>query len=379
MALYFENKQEGPQTHILMIGVGAYPFLNGGDRFVAQRFDAAQSMGQLGSPSYSVKAFYEAALRLNQNNCWAKPLGSIDVLLSVMPDFPEAFPGNVVEPAIRNNISDAYWRWKDKCDTHEDNVALFFFCGHGLEKAGEQYLLAEDFGENPRSPWDGTFAFDMTRRAFSTCKAKTQIFMVDSCRQVTGDMLSTGIPMNPIEAPNLLARDCKYSLVQKAAATNEQAYGKVNEASFYTKAIIKALEGNAADNDSGNFWKVTTGTLAAKMNMFLQAECASEGYAQRCISTINDVTTLIHLNKPPEVPFSITCDPEQALKHAVLSYQELNTNEKDSRQPESGPWNVNVSAGLYMVEASFAQKNYKNSKKYKPVAPPWANEQLNCN
>lgn len=378
MALYFKNPQTGPKTHILLIGIGGYNFLSNGADELEQQFDGAKLMGQLSSPPASIKAFYDSVLKLHEGGSWITPLGSIDVLVSSPPGAAPAFAGMAEEMPTIGNIKRAYWRWRALCDSDPDNVALFFFCGHGLEK-GEHYLLAQDFGEMPGSPWDGSFAFDMTRRAFSTCRARTQIFMVDSCRQVTSDMLSSSLPLNPIEPPSLLARDCQFSLVQKAAAANEKAYGPKGEASYYTKALIKALEGNAADNDSGTSWMVSTGTLASKMNLFLKAEADTEGYAQRCISTTSDVTALIRLNAPPEVPLSITCDPEQALGLASLSCKELHTNIGPTRLPEPMPWDIKVRAGVYKVEASFLEGTYKNIIKYKPVSPPWAKEQLNCN
>lgn len=377
MALYFNSNIDGPQTHILIVGVGSYPFLSGGRQSKEQTFDGAQLLGQLGSPPISAEAFYKSILNLNENGCWITPLGTVDVLVSADAESVGLFDGKELEPATIANVKSAYWRWKERCNTDEGNTALFFFCGHGLDN-GEQYLLAEDFGENTGNPWEGTFAFDMTRRAFSACKAKTQIFLIDACRQLTNNMVSTDLPKNPIDPPNRYVTESKFSLVQKAAAPNEAAYGIDGQPSFYTKALINALHGHASSNKSDN-WIVSTAAIATQMTTLLMQVAESEGYDQRCISTTSDVTDLLKLPGPPEVPLTITCKPDQALIHASLSYQELNTQMGSSRPPSNEPWKVIVAAGIYLMDASFANGGYTSvPPRVKSVIPPFTNEESKC-
>ncbi|WP_084678970.1 caspase family protein [Flavobacterium reichenbachii] len=377
MALYFNSPRQEPSTHIMIIGVGAYPYLQGGANAIQQSFDGAQLMGQLGSPAVSAEAFYNCVVDLENSNSWITPLGSVEVLVSAPAGSSQVFAGRQHDAATLRNIKTAYRNWKNRCNEHEENTAIFFFCGHGLDN-GEQYLLTEDFGEYPDNPWEGSFAFDMTRRAFSSCQAQTQIFLIDSCRQLTPDMLATELPRNPIEPPNRFNRECRYSLVQKAAAPNEAAYGITNDVSFYTKALIGALKGNAADNDAGDFWTVSMGKLSSKMTEFLRDIAVEQGYDQRCMSTTSDVRAILRLSGPPTVPLLITCNPEQALLHASLSYRDLNNNTGDTRAPAMEPWNVNVTAGIYQVGASFEQGGYVGRSKAKSVAPPFCKEEINC-
>lgn len=376
MALYFNQIQQSPQTHILIIGVGGYPYLNGGTKAIPQTFDGAQMLGQLSSPPVSAEAFFNMAVELHSEGAWIKPLGSINVLVSPDPTANNLFGGKALEPATIGNIENAYLDWKKLCDADPENVAIFFFCGHGLDKA-EHYLLAEDFGQRPDNPWKGSFAFDMTRRAFFSCKARTQLFFIDACRQLSSDMLKTDLPANPIEPPSLLAKDCKFNLTQKAAAANESAYGKKNEVSFYTKALIGALKGNASNNDIGE-WRIATGTLSYKMNSFLQLEAPGEGYPQRCISTTSDTTDIIRFTKPPMVPLLVTCTPDAALPFAELSCLDPNTNQGETRPPQGDPWETRIKAGLYKIEANFRGGEYKSNYIFKLVTPPSVNQILNC-
>ncbi|WP_113924804.1 caspase family protein [Cognataquiflexum aquatile] len=376
MSFFIEKIREEPQTHILIIGVGGYPYLNNGIKSIPQTFEGAQMLGQLSSPPVSAEAFYNAVMDLDDQEAWIRSIGSVEVLISPSPNGKPVFQSHSPDVATLANIKKSYREWKKRCDSNVDNVAIFFFCGHGLEK-GEHYLLAEDFGEVPEAPWDGSFAFDMTRRAFFTCKARTQLFFVDACRQLTSDMLTTDLPMNPIEPPSILAKDCTYNLTQKASAANESAYGRKNEVSYYTKALIGALLGDAVSNDSSE-WCVDTGRISSQMNSFLQKVAPGEGYPQRCISTTSDVTNIIRFKETPEVPLRVTCAPESALPLAELSYLNLDTNQGETRAPLNTPWDTKVKAGIYKVQAHFSTGQFEPVFVHKNFMPPAALQILNC-
>lgn len=383
MSLLYDNVQDVAQTHVLIIGVGAYDYLPGGSDPQKQQYFSAQSLGQLTTSILSARAFYDTVMELGRKKTageragsWAKPLGSVEVLASQAPGTDPVF-GQPVDQATRSNIVQAYGNWKNRCSTRADNVAIFYFCGHGLDK-GEHFLLAQDFGKVPFNPWEGSFAFDMTRRAFFGCKADTQLFFVDACRQLTSDMILMDVPLNPIEPPSLRARDCRFNLTQKAAAANENAYGPKDGVAFYTQALIGALTGNASNNDDSQ-WRVNTGTLAAKMNSFLQHVAPAEGYAQRCISTTSDVVDIVHFEHPPVVPVTIGCLPDNALALAHLAYENLQTNQEQVRVPEAMPWKVNVEAGVYRLKATFSGGEYQPASVVKPITPPFFNQQLTCN
>ncbi len=376
MALLFDEIKPLPQLHVLLIAVGGYPYLKDGPHEKDQYFSGAANLGQLTSPSVSAEEMYSAIIQLHQDNAWITPLGSIDVLVSCAQQAKPVFAGMTPGNATIANINQAYYDWKARCDTHEDNIALFFFCGHGLEK-GEHYLLAEDFGVNPHNPWPQSFSFESTRRAFYTCKAKTQLFFVDACRYVTSDMLTHDIPPTPLEIPSFRSTSCKYDLVQKAAAPNEGAYGEKNKASFFTRALTGALKGNVAEKESG-VWKVGTAKLAGKMNELLGEVMPGQDYPQRCISSTSDVRDIIQLKGPPQALLNVTCDPEQAIAAAALSCKNAKTAKEVKRAPEPQPWNIKVEAGVYSVKASFANGAFSDYEEYIPVNPPVTREKIRC-
>lgn len=190
MALIFpDNRGNSPSTHVLIIGVGGYRHLQGGTTPSQEVVDKVGVLGQLTSPPCSVIAFAQHLLSSHAD--LRSPLGSIDLLISPTPNDSQPFPVGInVGPATLNDIQTSYGVWRKRCNRHKDNIAIFYFCGHGLEKE-EQFLLAEDFGANPNNPWLGAFSFTSTRLAFHGCLAETQCFFIDACRNITSAMLKS--------------------------------------------------------------------------------------------------------------------------------------------------------------------------------------------
>ena len=264
----FNSGKAGPKTHVLLIGVGGYPFLKDGTSARKQSAEL-QDLGQLTSPIASVSSLYEKMVEYNNKSVWSRKLGSIEMLLSPPPGSAPVLPGLNIENASLANIQRAYFSWKGRCDQDEDNVALFYYCGHGFQKK-YHFLLADDFGEIPQNPWLGAFNFDDTRDAFYSCKAKTPIFLVDACRQVTIEMLQNDLTVAPIENPSLFnPEESKNHLTLKATASGQSAYGKKNQPTYFVQAVISGLDGLVARQDENDDWLIETSCLGTNIHMLL--------------------------------------------------------------------------------------------------------------
>ena len=215
---------------------------------------------------------------------------------------------------------------------------FFFFSGHGVEKI-DHFLLAEDFGDNPNNPWQKSINFDMTRKGFHSCKADTQCFFIDACRQITGDMLSNIIVGNSLDTPNLLTTPCLSDLTTNAAAKTKAAYGPKRKPSYFTQALLKGLKGLIADNKGRNGWSVTTGDIAVHLQTVMGIIKPGQDHVGRCPSFLKTPVNLVHFDIPPPVELSIICDPEDATSIADLSCKDLSnqiTQIRDSN--EHVPW-----------------------------------------
>lgn len=76
-ALIFEGDPKKPGTHVLLIGIGTYPYLLGGPD---QRPEIADGMGQLLTPSPTVRALADWFLDTFENP--DHPLASLAMLIS---------------------------------------------------------------------------------------------------------------------------------------------------------------------------------------------------------------------------------------------------------------------------------------------------------
>lgn len=376
MALLYNGPNEGPQVHAFIVGIGNYPYLKGGTNEVHQTVAGLEQLGQLSSPSVSAYEFYKLLLELDKKKNLSKPLGSVELIVSPNPGAKRKPTDVVTEAATQKNIETAYYAWKHRADSHQDNIAIFFYSGHGLQK-GEHYLLAEDFGQNPHNPWTGALAFDGTRTAFHGCQAQTQLFFVDSCRQITWGMKDRDLIIPPLEQVNHNTGECAYNLTMKAASTNEAAHGEKDQPSFFTKALVKGLKGHVAENED-DLWQVKTGLLANHIHSLMRMEKATEGYKQRVVNTLGESISVVNYKKPPKVMLEVTCNPDDAMPYADLTATSMDTQKEYTRNKTKDPWKVELSAGIYLLKAEFTDKKYKNNKKPSSVNPPFRKERMNC-
>jgi len=343
--------QAGPATHALVIGVGRYPHLLGGD---GTRLAEHQGLAQLTSPPASARAL--ATWLVGNFHNPERPLGSVRLLLSEAQPSPFVHPtqgGAVAVPAATADaVAAAFKAWFADGDVHADNLLIFYFCGHGLANGALTTLLLEDFGADPLNPLDGAMDFHGSRLGMSRCKAARQLYLVDACRTDAVMMQNAAdyagrvfvLPkakVAPVQRPVL------YSTLMGA-----QAYGRAGVPSHFAQALLAAFAGAGGDNSQGG-WRVrTTGLhLAIDARMTRQA---SAGLATAQVPVAEELTTfdVHHLTGAPEVPVVVSCAPAAALPSATmrcLSAGQLIAE----RPPTNGEWELALRVGSYDFEAAF--------------------------
>lgn len=376
----FNTADTGPKTHVLLIGVGGYPYLSGGEN-ARQQSQAFEDLTQLTSPIPSVVSFYNKIVEYNTKDVWSRKLGSIEILLSPPPGSDPELPGLNIENASLVNIQNAYYSWKDRCGQHEDNVALFYYCGHGFQKK-YQILLADDFGRIPQNPWLGAFNFDDTRDAFYACKANTPIFLVDACRQVTLGMLHDDLMVAPIENPSLLnPEESKNHLTLKATASGQSAYGKIRQPTYFAQAVISGLDGLVAKPDENDDWIIETSCLGTNIHMLLELINPLQSFKQRCQIACGLPATIIKRKEAPVAWLEVTCNPDEALTHAALTCTEDTDVAPNThvRPPMNEEWKLNIKAAFYKLDATFpAGDVYKGGMKKTSLMPPVCKVKIPC-
>ena len=373
MTLLLERPGDDPKTHAFVVGVGKYTHLSGGKHVIQENL----GLGQLTSPPISARAFADWLVEeLDNTNA---PLGSVEMLVSPAGRYrsPQGVADVEVEAATMANVKQAFTRWKGSCNTHEGNVAIFYFCGHGVKKAGLALLL-EDFGSNPDRLFENAIDFEATHEGMmSTCKAHIQCFFADACRQVPYRLLEM-----EVEATALCDRMFRRHLPADAprfyaTPPNNSAYGLAEEATFYTKALLQALRGTGSIRLRGK-WRVTTGRLHEGIREAMRiAQRRHQAPKQRAQlgGEIRGDGALQILSNRPVVPVSITLDPPEAADHATLSLVSADDPKiRKTKIREAGDWELDLKAGKYNGAADFGRAAFRNGTWAVDVFPPSGEE-----
>ena len=233
MTLVVSRNQSNPQTHALVIGVNAYPHLIGG---IGPRIHSTMGLGQLTSPVLSAHRF--ATWLENDYYNPDAPLASVELLLS--PD--DGLSSSSIETATFQNIKAAFGRWHQRCNTSQDSIAIFYFCGHGLD-VHITVLLPEDFGCDPLNPWDTAIDFTLTFTNLADLKAKTQCFFLDACREQPMTTLSAGgrLGARALKSSTPSHFPHRDAPILKAAPIGEKANSVPKRVSFFTEALVDCL------------------------------------------------------------------------------------------------------------------------------------------
>ena len=348
MTIVFEQiRSNCPQTHALIVGVGAYRHLLGGsDRLL----DDPMGLKQLSSPPISARAMTDWLLKHFHNP--ELPLGSVELLLSPAASYtpPTGKPIDI-EAALMHQIEAAFDRWFKRCDTHAENIAIFYFCGHGVMKEN-LVLLAEDFGESPSRLFKNAIDLEMTHLGMARCQARTQYFFTDSCRQVPSSVLELREVNAPALIDPLLRRQAtREAPIFYASSPDSRAYGLADQTTRFTAALLQSLDGIGSKKQSGR-WVVTTNSLQTGITSLMERLNQQSGVPKQQWKLGGEAsgTKIFHvLEKPPTVPVRIKVKPPEASTEAELWL--LQDGEVQyHRTPEAGDWQFAAEVGVYDVQ-----------------------------
>ena len=371
-SIVHENAIAHPATHALLIGVGCYPHLIGGN---GPLYAEHGGMQQLSSPPLSAVAFAEWLISSFDHP--AKPLGSVALLASGTGsvDFTHPITGVSVSPEAPTfaNLVAAVKEWKARGDSCPDNLMLFYFCGHGIANGPDLALILQDFGEDPDMALESALDFRRFHIGMERCRARHQCFFVDACR--TGDsniIHAAGYAGRPIFTPTT-RRDRTLPLRQKpvfySTFAGERAQSRIGQVSLFTDALLRAFKGGGADDTTGDWW-VDTSQLQ-KTVQFMMERAHEQGFPSAQINPVDDMSTfpLHHLAVDPAVPVVIGCRPVDFNQHATLSWSGSGITQQ--RLPENTDWDTDLQLGDYTFSAQFPPGQPVLPPEHRNVRPPY--------
>jgi hypothetical protein len=357
-----------PATHVIIIGVSDYPYLPGGSEHPAQAAHMTFGLRSLTSPTRSAAAM--ADWILHQTTMPVAPLGSVELVMSPGDYTPSdsaaatlgVASGTVqsVELATLANIKAAVNRWFARVNQHVDNVALFYFCGHGLE-ATDRYLLASDFGAN-LSDWTvNIINFTQFKARVERGKAKGQCFFVDACRDTSADlsdeakMQTVGDDLLGPQPRSAAKRDI---LVVQASRAGESAQAPPGEESYFTRGLLNCLEGMGAGDPAGAVAWIDTESLGSAIREMMDRIGEREGMDLSCDvdpkPQLPQPVELFQVNMPVQVMTIVTCLPARAHGIADLAVTDSLGAVLPRVLYESRPWRIELPSGICSFAVSFA-------------------------
>jgi len=277
-----ENAVAGPSTHAVVIAVGCYPHLLGG---VPPVCDDNEGLGQLTSPPVSGRAFADWLIQHFNNP--GKPLATVALLISEELNairgetsrylHPSTGASIELERASIENIATAVAEWKIRGDANDQNMTLFYFCGHGIAQGSDAALLAEDYGANNQNALDGAIDFRRLHLGMNGCSASQQCYFVDACR-ATSDMLLEnrdylGRPLVQIRKDARRNKPLRQAPVFYASLAGALAYARPKRPSVFTEALLKSFNGAGSDDEDGD-WRVSTSRLLDALDNWGSIESA---------------------------------------------------------------------------------------------------------
>jgi len=361
-------------THALVIGVGEYPWLDGGSR---PRFAHFEGMGQLSSPPVSARAFAEWLLSPSGYHNPACPLASLDLLVSDAATDQFVPPGGTSTTIQRAQFADidaAIQAWFQR-GNHPDDLLLFFYCGHGVANGLNMTLLPEDYGSRQTPPQMSlglAIDFDGLYLGMDSCAARNQIFFVDACRVASGLLIRAqnfaGNPVIPGMAQ--ITSPPRNAPIYYGAVPGITAFGRPGKSSFFTEALLKAFRGAGADDSSG-VWALQTDTLGRGIHHQLRRAVANTAAAGQ-LSMANNIGQPLafhELTGLPECPVDVLCDPESDTASATLAVS--GNGVQNTRVPDPSPWGLDLELGDYQFEAKVGTPTIKSGLSVSRVAPPF--------
>jgi len=343
-----------PGTHVLVIGVGEYPCLLGGDPTRAT--EKHQNLRQLTSPPRSAKDVASWFLEHFHNP--EHELASLAMLISepapTVPFVDSKGTLHQLARATMDNIKLAVEEWFRRADTHEDNLSIFYFCGHGLSSGAILALLAEDFGSNDLNVLDHAFDFLRLHLGMANCKAQKQLYFVDACRsqsKLIAKADSAGRVIITADGSGIWTQRPVYY----ATLSGTAAYGRNNSQSYFTEALLSALRGSGSNDPEGD-WRVTTTALAEAIGYHMLRQMKAGIQSLQIQPTDHLVLfDVCRLLSDPEVPVFVSCSPAEATAAGRLCYGPTAAAPLPitAPPPVADQWEIVLTPGLYDFEVTF--------------------------
>jgi hypothetical protein len=355
--------------HAIVIGVADYGFLPApGSAVVPPGTFGLQKLTAAARSAVDVAVW----LQVMKDQLMA-PVGTIRLCVApavadqTAPGAPVPVPGGAAG-ATRDEVVAALKAWRGQLKP--DDVSLFYFAGHGVQRdRSDMVLLCADFANPADGPlscavdfthvWDG-----LGRNLTSATIARTQLYFVDACRErpaAFSKFEEMSVP-DVWGVPQLQGKDDRRAPIYYATTAGALAYADPGAQTLFSRTILSCLEREAAtlDDDTGD-WQITSRSLNEALGNRFRA-LAGVATDQECDSehVVGDFL-IRRLTAPPMCALTFQIEPDAAVADpaAVVSSSGLHirdtTADHDTIVPaplQPHPYQHSLAAGFYKFRAT---------------------------
>jgi len=351
-----------PGLHAFIVGMSDYPHLLEPDPNNPDNSAPHFGLRKLASPALSACRIARAL------SLWSPTLtvrlATVRLLLAASPEEHLA-DHSLAKGAGRpswDNFAAAAARWREDVASHPDNIAVFYFGGHGAQqRVPNLVLLLEGFGDGVGGYLNHGVDAHRLMRGMVASKAhptmgRRQLFMFDACRFTPPAMVAQEVEkVRDIWPPVDTDKDDRNCTVLYATAPGRLSYGIRGRTSLFARAFIRAINRQGAQEDRGiigtnaRTWSVCATSLAASINELVKLDTNEQSVEQ---AGARPDFVLRELFRPPRIKISLQLQPADDHKRAELALRD------DRFKPicQSGapidpyPYEPLLHAGVYIAE-----------------------------
>ena len=363
-----------PMLHAIVIGVSDYGFLPPPGGPATPGTFGLQKLTAAARSAVDVAQW----LRGKQGQL-VVPIGSIRLCVApAVADQVGQGPPAGAAGATRLEVVAALREWR--AALQPDDVALFYFAGHGVQRdRSDMVLLCADFAD----PNDGPLSrsFDLThvwdglgRNTTSATIARTQLYFVDACRErpsAFNKFEDMSVP-DVWGVPQLQGKDDRRAPIFYATTPGALAYANPGVATLFSQTLLACLDNEAAtlDDDTGD-WQITSKSLERALGHRFRA-LAGTATEQECDSdhAIADFV-ISKLAAPPRCALRFQIDPDSAVASTGIQIHDLTTKQQVvvAAPLQQHPYEHTLPGGYYEFSAAPAPPSKPVAGKPRLVEP----------